>query len=55
VPRQDWPLYDVHHEPAYNPDVEPDHRKYRLTPLLHQDHSRETGRQKRRREGGSNP
>jgi hypothetical protein len=47
IPREDWPLYDVHHEPPYNPDVEPDHRKYRLTPLLHGEHSGETGRQKR--------
>jgi hypothetical protein len=47
IPRRDWPLYDVHHEPAYNPAMEPDHRKYRLTPLPHGDHSRETYRQRR--------
>jgi hypothetical protein len=52
IPRQDWPLYDVHHEPEYNPAVEPDHRKYRLTPMLHGDHSKETGRRKRRGGGG---
>lgn len=52
IPKRDWPLYDVHHEPAYNPAVEPDHRKYQLTPLLHGEHSGETGRQKRRGGGG---
>jgi 5-methylcytosine-specific restriction protein A len=52
LPKQDWHLYDVHHDPAYNPAVEPDHRKYRLTPLLRADHSRETNRQRRDRGRG---
>jgi hypothetical protein len=52
IPKRDWPLYDVHHEPEYNPAVEADHRKYRLTPLLHAEHSRETGVRKRQRGGG---
>jgi len=37
-----WPLYDVDHRPAYNPSIEPDHRKYTLTPRLHGNHSRKT-------------
>ena len=44
IPRELWPQYDVHHEPAYNPAVEPDHRVYKLTPMLRGDHSRLTGR-----------
>lgn len=42
IPRSDWPLYDVDHEPPYDPAVEPDHRRYTLTPLLRSQHSRKT-------------
>jgi hypothetical protein len=53
IPRKLWPLYDVHHSPPYNPDVEPDHRRYNLTPVLHAEHSTITGRGTRRgRQGG---
>jgi hypothetical protein len=44
IPRELWPLYDVHHSPEYDPVREPDHRAYQLTPLLHGEHSSETGR-----------
>ena len=46
IPRQLWHLYDVHHEPEYNPDIDPNHRNYTLTPMLHGEHSRQTGRQR---------
>jgi hypothetical protein len=42
IPRGEWPLYDVHHTPDYDAAIEPDHRKYTLTPKLHADHSGET-------------
>lgn len=42
IPEADWHLYDVDHTPPYNPSVEPDHRKYTLTPLLHSQHSVKT-------------
>lgn len=45
IPKAEWHLYDIHHEPPYNPAIEPDHLKYQLTPLLHADHSRHTARQ----------
>jgi len=48
VPRELWHLYDVHHEPPYNPAIEPDHNKYKLTPMLHANHSRETARSRGR-------
>lgn len=44
IPKEDWPLYDVDHVPAYNPDVEPDHRKYTLVPRLRPEHSRKTAK-----------
>jgi hypothetical protein len=42
IPRQDWKLYDVHHNPPYNPDAEPDHLRYALIPVLHAEHTRLT-------------
>ena len=42
IPRKDWHLWDVDHSPAFDPEVEPDHWKYKLTPRLHGDHSRKT-------------
>ncbi len=42
IPKDIWHLYDVDHTPQYNPEVESDHRKYTLTPLLHGEHSRKT-------------
>lgn len=42
IPAKLWPLYDIDHVPRYNPEVEPDHRKYRLIPRLHADHTRKT-------------
>jgi len=48
IPRELWHLYDIHHEPPYNPAIEPNHRAYKLTPMLHRDHSRETMRSRGR-------
>ncbi len=45
IPQSDWPLYDVDHRPPYDPDVEPDHSKYELVPMLRSEHSRKTARQ----------
>lgn len=42
IPRDEWHLYDVDHNPPYDPKAEPDHRKYVLIPRLHADHSRKT-------------
>lgn len=42
IARADWFRYDVDHNPPYDPKVEPDHRKYRLVPRLHADHSSKT-------------
>ena len=42
IPQTQWHLYDVDHRPAYNPDIEPDHNKYNLVPMLKADHSRKT-------------
>lgn len=44
IPKELWHLYDVHHEPEYNPAIEPNHRNYKLTPMLHNAHSRHTSR-----------
>ena len=49
IPRELWPMYDVHHEPSYNPAIEPDHRAYNLIVMLRSEHSRETGRSRGRR------
>lgn len=45
IPRELWPLYDVDHNPPYNKEVEPDHRKYTLIPMLKAEHSRKTARE----------
>lgn len=42
IPMERWPDYDVDHNPPYNPDVEPDHRKYELIPRLRSEHSKKT-------------
>ncbi len=42
IPRSEWTRYDVDHRPPYDPAVEPDHRKYRLVPMLHDEHSEKT-------------
>lgn len=42
IPKDQWKLYDIHHEPAYNPKVEPDHLKYTLIPILRSEHSKIT-------------
>ena len=44
IPEAEWPLYDVHHTPDYNPALNPDHNAYILTPMLHHEHSAHTGR-----------
>lgn len=45
IPESQWRRYAVDHRPAYNPDIEPDHRKYQLTPMLLGAHSRKTIRE----------
>lgn len=45
IPRESWSLYDIDHNPPYNPSIEPDHTKYALIPRLHADHSRKTAMQ----------
>jgi hypothetical protein len=45
IPRERWSEYDVDHNPAYNPVIEPDHTKYQLIPRLHAEHSRKTVRE----------
>lgn len=45
IPESEWSLYVVDHRPAYNPQIEPDHRKYELVPMLRADHNRKTARQ----------
>ncbi|NCB27148.1 MAG: hypothetical protein EOM62_17085 [Bacteroidia bacterium] len=42
IAQADWSRYDVDHDPPYDPKIEPDHRKYRLVPRLHADHSSKT-------------
>jgi hypothetical protein len=50
IPRDEWPKYDVDHNPPYDPDAEPDHRKYTLIPRLHSDHASKTAREDTRRD-----
>ena len=45
IPKERWPLYDVDHNPPYNPDVDPNHWNYELIPRLHSEHSRKTAKQ----------
>jgi hypothetical protein len=45
IPCNLWPLYDIDHNPPYNPAIEPDHRKYTLIPRLHGEHSSKTCRE----------
>ncbi len=49
IPPEQWPLYDVDHNPPYNPGWEPDHTKYTLIPRLHDDHSSKTAQEDNRR------
>ena len=42
IPRDQWSLYAIDHRPPYNPEVEPDHTKYELTPMLKSEHNRKT-------------
>ena len=48
IPPKAWHLYDIDHEPPYNPAMEYDHRRYKLTPRLHGAHSSKTAE----RDGG---
>ena len=50
IPRDQWSLYDVDHNPPYNKDLEPDHRKYTLIPMLKADHSHKTATEDVRRD-----
>lgn len=42
IPRDQWRLYAVDHRPPYDPEVEPDHRKYNLVPMRKEEHNRKT-------------
>lgn len=42
IPEDQWRLYDVDHNPPYDPSREPNHWAYSLVPRLHADHSRKT-------------
>ena len=42
IPEDQWPLYDVDHNPPYNPSIEPDHTAYTLIPRLKSSHSHKT-------------
>jgi hypothetical protein len=44
IPKNEWHLYDVDHNPPYNPDIEPDHNRYELIPRLHGQHSSKTAK-----------
>lgn len=50
IPKEQWPLYDIDHNPPYNPSIEPNHRKYKLIPRLHADHSKKTVRYDEKRD-----
>lgn len=45
IPRHRWEYYDVDHRPAYNKEIEPDHWKYQLVPMLHGEHSKKTNKE----------
>lgn len=49
IPKELWPLYDVDHNPPYDPRIEADHTKYELIPRLHAEHSRKTATEDVRR------
>jgi hypothetical protein len=42
IPKDEWALWDVHHNPPYDPAYSADHADYQLIPLRHGSHSRET-------------
>ena len=42
IPPNQWPKYQVDHQPRYNPAIEPNHRAYNLVPMLRENHSRKT-------------
>jgi 5-methylcytosine-specific restriction protein A len=45
IPKARHKNYVVDHRPRYNAAVEPDHRKYKLVPMLKSEHSRKTARE----------
>ena len=53
IPSEQWPLYDVDHNPPYNPALEPDHLRDNLIPRLHADHSSKTAKEDQNRMGGA--
>jgi len=42
IPEDDWHLYEIDHDPPYNPEVDANHWNYTLTPLTHSEHGRKT-------------
>jgi hypothetical protein len=47
IPKEEWPLWDVDHEPCFDPDIEPDHSAYKLPPRKHGEHSSKTNTDRR--------
>lgn len=45
IPKEQWKLYDVDHSPAYDKEIEPDHRRYTLTPMLKVYHASKTAKE----------
>ncbi|MCF7944717.1 MAG: hypothetical protein K9L75_04195 [Spirochaetia bacterium] len=50
IPKDQWHLYAVDHNPPYNKEVEPDHTKYTLIPRLIIEHNRKTAKQDTKRD-----
>ena len=42
IPKEQWHLYDVDHNPPYDPSIEPNHSAYTLIPRLKSNHSHKT-------------
>jgi len=42
IPENEWHKWAVDHRPRYNPELEPDRRKYELVPMLRGSHSSKT-------------
>jgi hypothetical protein len=50
IPKEQWSLYAVDHNPPYNQEVEPDHTRYQLVPRLIAEHNRKTAREDTKRD-----
>lgn len=58
IPRELWSDYIIHHEPKFNPDVDPNHEHYTLRPVTRGEHNKltahEGGAPNRRRQNSAN-